>query len=200
VSLFLFNFVSYVFLFYVYVFFLLCTFCSVYSVLIVPTGTLRLLRRRFFRAFSSVVRQMPGYNSQRRGTARTPPHLIVLFCVLFVCKYVQYSHYSHRVSTQLQLTNMSKHVNSYLKARGRITIYTQLYLTCKNSHMFRLYIFSHHQAAYRTLKENYKIQNNKVVGGGWRYRLWIMYNYTKLYKAHENICTLLEDYVKLYRL
>jgi hypothetical protein len=25
----------------------------------------------FFRAFSSVVRQMPGYNSQRRGTART---------------------------------------------------------------------------------------------------------------------------------
>jgi hypothetical protein len=26
---------------------------------------------RFFRAFSSVVRQMPGYNSKRRGTART---------------------------------------------------------------------------------------------------------------------------------
>jgi len=29
---------------------------------------------RFFRAFSSVVRQMPGYNSQRRGTARTIPN------------------------------------------------------------------------------------------------------------------------------
>ena len=27
--------------------------------------------QRFFRAFSSVVRQMSGYNSQRRGTART---------------------------------------------------------------------------------------------------------------------------------
>jgi len=27
----------------------------------------------FFRAFSSVVRQMRGYNSQRRGTARTLP-------------------------------------------------------------------------------------------------------------------------------
>jgi hypothetical protein len=26
---------------------------------------------RFFRAFSSVVRQMPGYTSQRRGTIRT---------------------------------------------------------------------------------------------------------------------------------
>jgi hypothetical protein len=29
---------------------------------------------RFFRAFSSVVRQMPGYNSQRRNTARTLPN------------------------------------------------------------------------------------------------------------------------------
>jgi len=56
---------------------------------------------RFFRAFSSVVRQMPGYNSQRRGTARTLPKLIVLFCVLFVCKFVLY--YCHRVSTQFQL-------------------------------------------------------------------------------------------------
>ena len=36
---------------------------------------------RFFRAFSSVVRQMPGYNSQRRGTARTLP-VIVFFNVL----------------------------------------------------------------------------------------------------------------------
>jgi len=49
---------------YVYVFLLLCTLCSVYSVFIVPTGTLRLPGLRFFRAFSSVVRQMPGYNSQ----------------------------------------------------------------------------------------------------------------------------------------
>jgi hypothetical protein len=40
---------------------------------------------RFFRAFSSVVRQIPGYTSQRRGTARTLPNSwIVLFHVLFV--------------------------------------------------------------------------------------------------------------------
>jgi hypothetical protein len=38
----------------------------------------------FFRAFSSVVWQMPGYNSQRRGTAHTLPKIFVLFYVLSV--------------------------------------------------------------------------------------------------------------------
>jgi len=55
----LFNFVSYVFYCYVYVFLLLCTFPSAYSV---------------FCAFSSVVRQMPEYNLQRQGTAHTLPN------------------------------------------------------------------------------------------------------------------------------
>jgi hypothetical protein len=57
---------------------------------------------RFLRAFPSVVRQIPEYNSQRLGTANTLPNLlfvlfccysyflllIVLFCVLFMCKCV----------------------------------------------------------------------------------------------------------------
>ena len=39
----------------------------------------------FFRAFSpSVVRQMPGYNPQRRATARTLPKFFVLIYTLFV--------------------------------------------------------------------------------------------------------------------
>jgi len=40
--MFLFNFLLYLFYYYVYVFLLLCMLCSVYSVFIVPTGTLRL--------------------------------------------------------------------------------------------------------------------------------------------------------------
>jgi hypothetical protein len=96
---------------YVYVLLVLCMFCSVYSVFIVPTGTLRLFWLRFFLAFPSVVRQMPGYNSQRRGTACTLPKLLV-FCVLFVCKCVLY--YCHGVATQLQITNISIYIYIYI--------------------------------------------------------------------------------------
>jgi hypothetical protein len=103
---------------YVYVFLLLFILCSVYPVSIVPTGTLRLPWLRFLRAFSSVVRQMPGYNSQRRDMARILPKLIVLFCVLFVCKCVLY--YCHRVSTQMRLTNIS----IYLFAKTNCSIIT----------------------------------------------------------------------------
>jgi hypothetical protein len=110
--------------FYCYVFLLLYMLCSVYSVFIVPTGTLRLPWLRFFRAFSSDVRQMPGYNSQRRGTVLTFPKLIVSFCVLFVCKCVLY--FCHRVSTQLQLTNISIYI--YLRQIFRSCGYSTSFL------------------------------------------------------------------------
>jgi hypothetical protein len=90
----------------------LCILIVCLYIFIVPAGTLRLPWLRFFRAFSSVVRQMPGYNPQRRGTARILPKFLCCsiycsFCVLFVCKCVLYYH--HRVATQLQLTNISYH-------------------------------------------------------------------------------------------
>ena len=49
--------------------------------------SLRVPRLRFFRAFSSVLRQMPGQNPQRRGTARTLPNCCVVLCI-FVLFYV----------------------------------------------------------------------------------------------------------------
>jgi hypothetical protein len=108
-----FNFVSYVFLLLclcilIVTYVLFCIFCF-HRANWHSSATLT----EVFRAFSSVVRQMPGYNSQRRGTARTLPELIVLFCALFVCKCVLY--YCHRVSTQLLLTNISISICIYCK-------------------------------------------------------------------------------------
>jgi hypothetical protein len=42
---------------------------------------------RVFRAFSSVVRQMPGKNPQIRGTARTVPSCCVVLCI-FLCSSI----------------------------------------------------------------------------------------------------------------
>jgi hypothetical protein len=110
VVLFLFNNVIYVFLFYD------CMFMYDHP----DWG--------FSRAFSSLVRQMPGWYPQRRGTARTLPNFCVALCifcvlctfcvvlcivcfvtfpVLFVCICVLNNR--HRVATQLQL-NISYHI------------------------------------------------------------------------------------------
>ena len=92
------------------------------------SGTLSATLTKAFRDFSSVVKQMPGYNLQRRATAHTLPNqfdhpgfesqkafktklLIVLFYVLFVCKCVLY--YCYLVSNQLQLTNISTTSNNF---------------------------------------------------------------------------------------
>jgi hypothetical protein len=75
----------------IYVFLLLCLHILIVClcIFIVPAGTLRLPWLSFFRAFSSVAGQMPGYSSQRRGTARTLPKRFVLFYILFVlCRSV----------------------------------------------------------------------------------------------------------------
>jgi hypothetical protein len=63
------------------VFFVYCTVhcpCILLSACDVRAATLR-----FFRAFYSVVRQMPGYKSQRRGTARISQISYFFYC--YVC-------------------------------------------------------------------------------------------------------------------
>jgi hypothetical protein len=66
-------------------FLLLCIFCI--FCFHAPNGTLR-LSWQVCRAFSSVVRQMPGYNSQRRGTASTLPSYVVNCVVNYYTLYI----------------------------------------------------------------------------------------------------------------
>jgi len=112
-------------------------YCYVYVVLLYVYVWLPWLR--FFHAYSSVVRQKPGYNPQRQGTARILPNFCVVlcivcfvsFCVLFVCICVLY--YCHRVTTQLQLTNI--YLPIYLP------IYLSTYLPVYLSTCLPVYLF-----------------------------------------------------------
>jgi hypothetical protein len=59
---------------YAFVLLCLCILIVCLRIFVVPAGTLRLPWLRFSHAFSSVVRQMPGYNSQTWGMAHTLPN------------------------------------------------------------------------------------------------------------------------------
>ena len=66
----------------VYVFLLFCIFCFHRA-----NWHTSAILTEVFRAFSSVVRQMPEYNSQRRGTTRNLPSYVVN-CVVLVNNFV----------------------------------------------------------------------------------------------------------------
>jgi hypothetical protein len=98
---------------------------------------------------------MPGYNSPRRGTARTVPiyFCVVLcivyfgFCVLFVCKCVLY--YCHRVSTQLAV---NKYINKIVIVTSSWSFILFIYIDDARSNTnqsedivtFRLYDIVYH--------------------------------------------------------
>ena len=73
---------------YIYIYIYICRYR--YVICKIPFAVLPFTNSDwgFFVLYPSVVRQMPLYSSQRQGTVRTLPKLIVLFCVLFVCKRV----------------------------------------------------------------------------------------------------------------
>ena len=53
---------------------ILSDMCALFCTHSLPTGILRLPGLKFFHVFPSVVRQMPGYTSKRRGTVRSLPN------------------------------------------------------------------------------------------------------------------------------
>jgi hypothetical protein len=68
---------------------------AVVVVVVVVSVVVNKITLRFFRAFSSVVRQMPRYNSQkRRGTARTSQISYFLLLCMFNLSIVMYVPFS----------------------------------------------------------------------------------------------------------
>jgi hypothetical protein len=61
--------------------------------------------------------------------------------------------------------------------------------------MFRLYVCSHRQTGYRTLKQK-TIKINTIQLWGRDPVCTSMYSYTNIYKVHKNIWTLQKDYTK----
>jgi hypothetical protein len=73
----------------------MCGYCNCMAILVM-CNMYRLPWLRFFRSFSSVVRQMPGLYSQRWGTARTLVQLLIcvvqllIWVVLLMCYYLEF--------------------------------------------------------------------------------------------------------------
>ena len=133
---------------------------------------------RFFRAFSSVVRQMPGLNPQRRGTTHTIPNFCVVLCIfllfyVFLCCSMYCSsvvlcivyvcicvlNYCHRVATQLQL-NISYHI-SYRIISYIISYYIISYIIYHIASYIVSYIISRPHLITEHARDTYE-DSNKI--------------------------------------
>jgi hypothetical protein len=147
---FLFNTVIYVFLLLCLCIFIVCLY-----IFFVPAGTLRLPWLRFFRAFASVVRQMPGYNSPRQDTARTVPNIFMLFYVFFVlwrsvylCLNV-YCTIATGWQPNCNLTNISYHIVSCHIISHHIIYHIISYII--SYRIISYHIISYHIISYHTI-------------------------------------------------
>ena len=110
---------------------------------------------RFFRVFFLSCKTNASVKLAKGGTARPLPSyllfvlfgcylccsmIFVLFYVLFLCKCVLY--YSHRLSTQLQLTNISYRIISY---------HIISYIIYHISYRIISYILSYHIVSYHII-------------------------------------------------
>jgi hypothetical protein len=128
-----------------------------------------------FPCFSSLERQMAGYTSQRRGTARKLPNFSVLcivcfvsYSILFVCIHVCVLYFCHRVATQLQSNIYIYHIISYHIISYHIYHIISYHII--SYHIISYHIISYHIISYHII--SYHIISYYIIS----YIIYIIYH------------------------
>jgi len=122
---------------------------------------------RFIRVFSSVVRQMPGQNPQRRGTARNLPNFCVVLCIVcvymctlllppsgypIVVKYIIYHIISYHMSYHIISYIISYHIISYCHVMSYYVLSCHVILCLVMScHVMSCHVMSCHVISYHII-------------------------------------------------